>query len=90
MNKYPCAPNALIKSMWENKGLIKASTKREIMGRYKGSMLGLIWSFFNPIMMLAIYTFVFSEIFKPRWNAVNNSKTEYALMLFIGLFTSVR
>jgi len=52
-------------------------TKREVVGRYKGSAMGLAWSFFNPVFMLVVYTFVFSEIFKSRWGGVggNDSKT---------------
>ena len=62
-------------------------TRREVAGRYKGSALGLAWSFFNPVFMLAVYTFVFSEIFKARWGGVggDDSKTEFAVVLFVGL-----
>ncbi|WP_231716379.1 ABC transporter permease [Desulfosarcina alkanivorans] len=60
--------------------------KREIVGRYKGSFLGMSWSLFNPILMLAIYTFVFSVVFKARWGIGNEeSKTEFAVVLFVGL-----
>jgi lipopolysaccharide transport system permease protein len=62
-------------------------TRREIVGRYKGSLFGLTWSFFNPVFMLAIYTFVFSEIFKSRWTGAGTeeSKTQFAIVLFVGM-----
>ena len=62
-------------------------TKREVVGRYKGSALGLAWSFFNPVFMLVVYTFVFSEVFKSRWGAAggDDSKTQFAVILFVGL-----
>ena len=72
-------------SLWRNRELIKASAKREVLGRYRGSLLGLLWSFFNPLFMLTVYTFVFSEVFKARWSAGSESKTEFALVLFAGL-----
>jgi len=59
--------------------------KREVVGRYRGSILGLLWSFFNPILMLTIYTFVFSVVFKARWGNGGESKFEFALILFSGL-----
>lgn len=58
---------ALAKSLWRNRQLIVQMTRREVVGRYKGSAMGLTWSFFNPVFMLVVYTFVFSEIFKSRW-----------------------
>lgn len=76
----------MLASSWHNRGLIKALVKREVIGRYRGSMLGLAWSFFNPIMMLVIYTFVFSGIFKARWDvSEHESKADFALVLFVGL-----
>nr|WP_315592652.1 ABC transporter permease [uncultured Cupriavidus sp.] len=59
---------------------------REVLGRYRGSILGLAWSFFNPLLMLTIYTFVFSVVFKARWgNDQGQSHAEFALILFSGL-----
>lgn len=55
------------------------------MGRYRGSLLGLLWSFFNPVLMLGVYTFVFSTVFKGRWPGGSESKGEFALVLFSGL-----
>ncbi|MDF1746711.1 MAG: ABC transporter permease [Gimesia sp.] len=60
-------------------------SKREVIGRYRGSVLGLAWSFFNPLIMLVVYTFVFSIVFKARWQTGSDSKTEFALALFIGM-----
>lgn len=78
---------ALIGSLWHHRQLIVQMTKREMVGRYKGSVMGLAWSFFNPIFLLLVYTFVFSEIFKFRWSGIggNDSKTQFALVLFVGM-----
>ncbi len=65
--------------------LIYQLTKREITGRYKGSMLGIFWSFVNPLMMLVVYTVFFSMILKIRWGNNGESQTDFALLLFVGL-----
>jgi lipopolysaccharide transport system permease protein len=76
----------LAHSLWRNRHLIAQMTRREVMGRYKGSALGLAWSFFNPIFMLAVYTFVFSEVFKARWGvSEEETKTQFAVVLFAGM-----
>jgi len=76
----------MIGSFWRNRQLILQMSKREVIGRYRGSVLGLAWSFFNPLLMLAIYTFVFSVVFKARWDlGVNESKSDFAIILFVGL-----
>lgn len=83
---HPTSPVALTRSLWVNRGLICQMVKREVIGRYKGSIMGIGWSFFNPILMLAIYTFVFSVVFKARWGTGGEeSKTEFAVVLFVGL-----
>lgn len=83
----PTSLSALSKSLWRNRQLILQMTKREVVGRYKGSAMGIAWSFFNPVFMLVVYTFVFSEIFKSRWGGVggDDSKTQFALVLFVGM-----
>jgi len=60
--------------------------KREVVGRYKGSIMGIFWAFFNPVFMLAIYTFVFSVVFKARWGVgESETKAQFAVVLFAGL-----
>ncbi len=54
----------------KNRFLIEQLTKRDISGRYKGSMLGNAWSFITPLLMLAVYTFVFTVVFKARWGGI--------------------
>lgn len=75
----------MIASLWRHRFLVATLIKREIVGRYRGSIFGILWSLFNPIFMLTVYTFVFSVVFKARWNAGSESKTEFALVLFAGL-----
>lgn len=61
-------------------------TRREVVGRYKGSIIGLLWSFLNPVLMLTVYTFVFSVVFKARWGmGGDESKTQFAVVLFVGM-----
>ncbi len=92
MNPHLQQPTSLFfvtKSICQHRHLIWQMSKREVVGRYRGSLLGLAWSFFNPILMLSVYTFVFSVVFKARWGAGgadgSESKTSFALTLFIGL-----
>lgn len=85
MQDFSVSPREALSSLWRNRSLIKASTEREVLGRYRGSMMGILWSFFNPLFMLAVYTVVFSVVFKARWGTGSDSKTEFALVLFAGL-----
>ena len=49
-------------SIIAHKELIKELVIRDLSARYKGSTVGILWSFITPLMMLIVYTFVFSEI----------------------------
>lgn len=84
MQDFSASPRELVASFWRNRALIYALSKREVAGRYRGSHLGILWSFINPLFMLIIYTFVFGVIFKARWSEQSDSKTEFALILFAG------
>lgn len=66
--------------------LIIQFTKREVLSRYRGSILGVFWSFINPLIMLTVYTFVFSVVFKAKWGQMTSgSQFEFALILFSGV-----
>lgn len=85
MQSFSVTPREMVASFWRHRELTYALIKREVVGRYRGSFMGILWSFFNPLFMLAVYTFVFSVVFKARWGGGSDSKTEFALVLFAGL-----
>jgi lipopolysaccharide transport system permease protein len=72
-------------SFWRNRSLVVQMVQREVVGRYRGSLMGMAWSFFNPLLMLVIFTFVFSVVFKARWSLVENDKVSFAIIIFVGL-----
>ncbi|MBD0379688.1 ABC transporter permease [Paenibacillus sp. WST5] len=78
-------PIHIFLQLFKKKELILQFAKRDLLARYKGSYLGILWSFINPLLMLVIYTFVFSEVFKSKWSSGTESKVEFALLLFCGL-----
>lgn len=59
--------------------------RREVTERYRGSMLGVMWSFITPLILLGVYTFVFSGLFNSRWSG-SDSTADFAVILFAGLF----
>lgn len=84
--EQPATPIAMFRSLWRNRQLILQMARRDINSRYRGSLIGLAWSFINPILLLLVYTFVFSVIFKSRWSTnPNESRTDFAIILFAGM-----
>jgi len=79
-------PLTVVVDLWRYKEIIVQFIQREVSARYRGSYLGFLWSFLNPLLMLLIYTFVFGLIFNARWGGTN-SKVEVALILFTGITT---
>jgi lipopolysaccharide transport system permease protein len=72
--------------IWKNKLLVLAMVKHEILSKYRGSYIGLLWAILYPMMMLGVFTFVFSGIFQARWSVGQETSTiEFALILFCGL-----
>lgn len=85
MQSFSFSLGEMVSGFWRNRSLIKTFVEREVVGRYRGSLMGILWSFFNPLLMLIVYTFVFGVVFKSRWTPGSDSKTEFALVLFAGL-----
>lgn len=71
--------------LWKNRKLAYTLIARDIASRYKGSWLGMFWSFLTPMLMLAIYTLVFGGIFRARWGQGSESTGQFALILFAGM-----
>lgn len=70
------------KRLFRFRGLLWTLVVRELKARYRGSLLGYFWSLVNPLLLLAVYTFVFNYIFRPRIEGAD----PYALFLMTGLF----
>ncbi len=67
------------------RNLIWQFARREVLGRYRGSVLGVGWTVLTPMAMLAVYTLVFRHIFKAKWPGVEDGNMSFALNLFAGL-----
>jgi len=72
---------ANLKNLIRYRGLIQSLVARELKARYRGSVLGFFWSFINPLLLLSIYTFVFTVVL-PNPNPVTKP---YALFMFCGI-----
>ncbi len=80
-------PNrGLIASFFDHRALVYQLTRRALIGRYRGSVAGVGWSLFIPVMMLAVYTFVFGFIFRMRFDQeTGSSNLDFAGFLFTGI-----
>ena len=76
----------LVASSWRHRELLRALTVRELKARYRGSALGFLWSLVNPLLLLSVYTLVFSTFLSPRFGDGASNKDPYALFLISGLF----
>jgi lipopolysaccharide transport system permease protein len=85
MQNFSIAPQEMVASLWRNWNLARTLARREVLGRYRGSLMGVVWSVVNPVLMLGIYTFIFSVVFKARWGSESSSRVEFALVLFVGI-----
>lgn len=67
-----------VKEIWNYRSMIASLVKRDLRGRYKGSILGFFWTFLNPLLQLVVYTFVFSVVMRAGIE-------DYYLFLFVAL-----
>jgi lipopolysaccharide transport system permease protein len=86
MTRHSINPIVCLSSAWLHRGLIFQLAKRDVLSRYRGSMLGIVWPLLHPMVMLAIYTFIFSVVFRARWSAEGQETgLEFATILFCGM-----
>ena len=84
-------PGKMIANLAKHGPLIRQFTRRDIESRYRGSFLGMLWSLLTPLLMLAVYTFVFSTVLKGRWDRPGADAADpadappFALVLLCGL-----
>lgn len=82
----PLSPLAMVRSLRKHRALIGRMARRELVARYRGSFGGLLWAVITPIVMLGVYTFVFSVIFNARWGGVDDqNRAQFAVVLYAGL-----
>jgi lipopolysaccharide transport system permease protein len=73
-------------SLLRNRYLILQMVRREVSARYRGSVIGVLWSLLLPLIMLAVYTFIFGVTLEVRWSQdTNENWGEFAIILFTGL-----
>lgn len=76
----------MFQSLIKSRGLIWLLAQREIRTRFQGSVLGIFWMLVTPLLMLAVYTLVFSLVFKARWPGLqDDGPFTYAIVLFSSL-----
>jgi len=85
MARHPLSLISAWRSLIGHRALLITMLKREIAARYRGSVLGMFWSVFQPLFMLGLYSFVFALGFKARWSEGDGSVSSYVLVLFAGL-----
>ena len=68
----------MLKELYDYREMISSLIRKELRGRYKGSVLGFMWTFINPLFQLLVYTFVFSYI-------LPNNIEQFYLFLFVAL-----
>ncbi|MDY0073259.1 MAG: ABC transporter permease [Thauera sp.] len=71
--------------LWQHRELILAIARRELAARYRGSALGVVWLLLAPLLMLAVYSFVFGVVFQVRWGGIGESRLMFAAVLFCGI-----
>ncbi|KHK04543.1 ABC transporter permease [Desulfovibrio sp. TomC] len=79
-------PMAFVRAFWQRREVLATFARIEFSSRYHGAQLGVLWSLVSPLATLAVYTFVFSVVFKPTWaGGGDGGVAGYALILFAGL-----
>jgi lipopolysaccharide transport system permease protein len=82
----PVNPYKVLRRIWQQRGLLVQLTAREIALRYRGTYLGMLWSLLTPLLILVIYTVVFSTVLKMKWSDADQATglDQFALTLFAG------
>ena len=77
-----CSP---FKSLLMHSHLVLSMAQRDVLGRYRGSALGVIWSFMTPLILLLIYAFIFGTVFQNKWGVHADVNGAFVGNLFLGL-----
>lgn len=77
-------PLRICADVWRNRYLLGQLIKRDVLLRYRGAMFGVLWIFLSPLIMLAIFAFIFGHIFQTRWPQ-QDAGIPFWLLLYSGL-----
>lgn len=83
--RYPVGPLSLFGAVTGHSSLLWQFARREVSGRYRGSLIGFGWAVLNPLLLLAVYTFVFSVVFQMRWDRPIADRASFALVIYMGM-----
>jgi lipopolysaccharide transport system permease protein len=81
----PHHPLAFLGTGWAHRSLILRLARRKVQARYRGSLLGSLWTWIQPLLLLAVYTFLFAVVFEARWGTSSDDGTPFALAIFAGM-----
>jgi len=73
-----------LRTIWQNRGLIKVMVRRDILGRYRGSFGGGFWTVINPLLLMLTYFFVFGVVLRQRFSG-DDSRSNFALYFLAGM-----
>lgn len=79
-------PNSIIKTLWDFRGFVLGSVKREFQSKYKNSLLGATWTVIQPLAMITVYTVIFSQIMRAKLPGIDSSFS-YGIYLCAGILT---
>lgn len=77
-------PLRISANIWRNRYLLGQLIKRDVLLRYRGAIFGVLWIFLSPLIMLAIFAFIFGQIFQARWPQ-QDENIPFWLLLYSGL-----
>ena len=75
----------LARSLGKHRSLIRQLVLREFAQRYRGSLLGPVWAVLTPLIMVAMFTFIFGVVFPSRWGAGPTTTQDFAVVFLCGL-----
>jgi lipopolysaccharide transport system permease protein len=79
-------PLEMVRNLWAHRELTWQMARHDVVGRYRAAALGLLWPVITPLILLLIYTFVFSIVFNARWqDDPSEGRGQFALTMFCGM-----
>ena len=85
IRRPPVGPGHVLRTLLANRHIVFQMARRDMIERYRGSMLGFAWSLLNPLFMLLVYTFVFTVIFGSKWPQTGGGSGDFAVNVFAGM-----